>query len=64
MNKFLIKLIIILIQVDAADNAAIDPLVSVLSNIIKSEDSYDMSGSAFKVNLGITDMGPDVFAGS
>ena len=54
---------IIFIQVDAADNAAIDPLVSVLSNIIKSEDSYDMSGSAFKVNLGITDMGHDVIAG-
>ena len=38
-------------QVDAADNTALDPLVSVLSNIVKSNDNYDMSGSAFKVGI-------------
>ena len=37
------------IQVDAADNAAIEPLVAALKNVENPDEKYDMAGSAFKV---------------
>ena len=36
-------------QVDAADNPAIEPLVDVLKNVMKPDEKFDMSGSTFKV---------------
>ena len=41
----------ILFQVADSDNAAIEPLIEVLTNIIDPKTFVDMSGSTFKVKL-------------
>ena len=46
-----IRIIDIIVKIDAVDNAAITPLVTVLNNVENSEENYDMSGSAFKVEV-------------
>ena len=39
-----------IIQVDDAPNAAIEPLVAVLKDVIEPKETFDMAGSAFKVH--------------
>ena len=46
-------------EVDASDNAAIEPLVEALAHIMNpDDDNYDMSGSAFKITDLIADVAP------
>ena len=46
------------LQVAANDNPAIEPIVSVLNNIIKPDAHFDMSGSTFKVELNFSSTVP------
>ena len=39
------------VQISAEDNAAIEPLVSALENVLNPDDKFDMKGSAFTVVL-------------
>eukprot|EP00091_Calanus_sinicus_P016299 TRINITY_DN355_c0_g1_i4.p1 TRINITY_DN355_c0_g1~~TRINITY_DN355_c0_g1_i4.p1 ORF type:complete len:414 (-),score=164.52 TRINITY_DN355_c0_g1_i4:140-1291(-) len=45
-------------EVDAADNAAIEPLVAALANVANPDEKYDMAGSAFKITDLIAGVAP------
>eukprot|EP00092_Neocalanus_flemingeri_P015906 GFUD01017223.1.p1 GENE.GFUD01017223.1~~GFUD01017223.1.p1 ORF type:complete len:367 (-),score=92.28 GFUD01017223.1:416-1516(-) len=45
-------------EVDAVNNSAIEPLVSVLQNIMQPDQFYDMSGSTFRITDLISGVAP------
>jgi len=54
-------------EVDANDNPAIEPLVSVLEKIENSKDKHDMAGSAFMITdliAGVKDTAFSTYPGS
>jgi len=49
-------------EISAEDNAAIEPLVSALENVLNPDDKFDMKGSAFTIPALIADVKDTTFS--